>query len=276
MTPVRRERFELRAASGRPIRGEVLHPETARGSVLLCHGFKGFYRWGFFPYLAERLAAAGLCAIAFNFSGSGVGADRESFTDADAFFHATIGGDLADVASVVVHGREAGWIAERYGVMGHSRGGAVAILHASRAADVAALVTWSAIATIVRWSPQEIARWREDGYLDVPNARTGQVLRVGTGLLREIDEAASGALSIERAAHQIHVPWLIVHGTADESVEAEDAYRLARAAHATDVQLELIDGAGHTFDIQHPMSSPSSALERAASITTTFLRDALG
>ncbi len=275
MTEVRREPFEVRARSGRPIRGEVIHPVRAVGSVVICHGFKGFFRWGCFPYLGERLAAAGLRAVLFNFSGSGVGADLESFTDEDAFFHATVGGDLGDIATVVEHGREQGWIARRYGVMGHSRGGGVAILHTGRSTDVAALVTWSAIATIARWSRREMAAWRERGYVDVPNTRTGQILRLGPGLLREIEEEASGALSIERAAGTIRVPWLIVHGTADASVDVEDARRLAAASGSPATRLELVEGTGHTFDIQHPMTSPSPVLERVVSMTTLFLVDAL-
>ena len=42
------------------------------------HGFKGFKDWGFFPHLADRLARAGLVAVSFNFSGSGVGPDGET------------------------------------------------------------------------------------------------------------------------------------------------------------------------------------------------------
>ena len=89
------EAFELpagdpaAAAAGLRIRGEARIPvrppgATAQG-VILCHGFKGFGRWGFFPYLAERLAAEGLTAVTFDFSGSGVGPDRETFTELHAF-----------------------------------------------------------------------------------------------------------------------------------------------------------------------------------------------
>jgi uncharacterized protein len=72
------ELFEIPCADGLFIRGEVYRPaETAIGSVIVCHGFKGFAHWAFFPYLARSLAEAGLNAITFDFSGSGIGPNRE-------------------------------------------------------------------------------------------------------------------------------------------------------------------------------------------------------
>ena len=43
-----------------------------RPAVVIVHGFKGFKDWGFFPLVAQRLAAAGHAAVSFNFTGSGV------------------------------------------------------------------------------------------------------------------------------------------------------------------------------------------------------------
>jgi hypothetical protein len=63
------------------IRGEARLPDKAVGSVVICHGFKGFAHFAFFPYLAEKLAESGLRAITFDFSGSGIGEDRENFTN---------------------------------------------------------------------------------------------------------------------------------------------------------------------------------------------------
>src|SRR6202040_558144 len=82
---VKPEPFEIPCRDGLSIRGEVYPAESALGSVVICHGFKGFAHWAFFPYLARTLAQDGLTAITFDFSGSGIGADRESFTQAEAF-----------------------------------------------------------------------------------------------------------------------------------------------------------------------------------------------
>ena len=60
------------------IRGEARIPAKAKGTVVICHGFKGFAHFSFFPYLAKQLAEAGFRALTFDFSGSGVGEDRET------------------------------------------------------------------------------------------------------------------------------------------------------------------------------------------------------
>ena len=47
--------FEIPCKDGLSIRGEVYPAEASIGTVVLCHGFKGFAHWGFFPYLAQKL-----------------------------------------------------------------------------------------------------------------------------------------------------------------------------------------------------------------------------
>ena len=76
---IKTETFEIPCKDGLTVRGEVYPAESSRGSVIICHGFKGFAHWAFFPYLARTLAQEGLTAITFDFSGSGIGADREDF-----------------------------------------------------------------------------------------------------------------------------------------------------------------------------------------------------
>lgn len=275
--PTMRQSFSLDGATGYPIRGEVLHPDGApRGAIVVCHGFKGFFRGGFFPYVAERLAGAGYRVIVFNFSGSGIGPDLETFTDADAFFANSYTRELRDLDAVVSDATRRGWIVGSYGLFGHSRGGGCAILHASRASAVRSLVTWAAIATVDRWTREDMAGWRERGHIDVVNTRTKQVLPLGTMTLDEIEQLVGSELDILAAASRVHAPWLIVHGTADESVSVDDAMQLEAHAPASSTSLLLIDGASHTFDIRHPMTTPSPALERAMAATVAFYGATLG
>lgn len=270
-TPLARETFVIAGSVG-PIRGEVTHPRgEPRGAVLVCHGFKGFAHWGFFPYLAEQLAESGLRALTWDFSGSGIGADRESFTEMDAFRDATIGGDLADVAAVQEEAVRRGWLGERWGLFGHSRGGGVAVLHAAREARINALVTWAAIASIDRWTDEERAAWRARGWQEVVNSRTGQVMRLGLAPLDEIERAGDRELDITAAAARVGAPWLVMHGTVDETVAFADAERLAAAAPAV-ATLARITGAGHTMDARHPLPAPiPPRLERAVAMTVNFL-----
>ena len=92
------------------VRGEVRHPADAKGAVVICHGFKGFARFAFFPRLADQIADRGLRAITFDFSGSGIGEDRENFTNPSAFTSNTYLQELEDLAAVVAEARVRRWI----------------------------------------------------------------------------------------------------------------------------------------------------------------------
>jgi dienelactone hydrolase len=271
--------FELTGADGGPLRGDV---RTAAGvatrpAVVICHGFKGFKDWGFFPPLAERLARAGLTAVSFNFSGSGVGPEGDRFSEPERFGHATFGNDLRDLGAVV--GRlEAGTlvpglaIPSRIGLFGHSRGGGVSVLFAPEHPAVGALVTWSAVAAALRWGPETLARWRREGRLGVTNQRTGEVLPLYTDVLDELEADTMARLDIVSGASRVTAPWLIVHGEQDETVSVREAQVLHRASGER-AELLLIRRGGHTFGARHPWAGSTPELDQALDATAGwFLR----
>ena len=262
--------FELPGAGGRPIRGTALVPANARAGVIICHGFRGFSRWGFFPALAGAIAATGIRAIRFDFSGSGIGADRETFTETDAFAESTLSRDLEDLRIVELDASERGWLEERYGILGYSRGGGTAILHAARTSRLGALVTLSAIADVRRWTDEEARRWREEAYPEMGGARPAQMMPLGTALLNEVDAEGDGALDITAAAARVSAPWLIIHGANDEIVPASEAHRLSGAA--PDARLLIVEGAGHTFEVNHPMLVPTPAVDLVVSESAEWFR----
>jgi pimeloyl-ACP methyl ester carboxylesterase len=272
--PIAPQRFDLEGAAGRTIRGEARVVPGARASVVLVHGFKGFARFAFFPYLADRLAAAGLSVVSFNFSGSGVGDDMESFTDPAAFEENTYTRELHDLGIVLGEGERRGWIAPRRGLFGHSRGGGIAILRAARDVHVHALVTWSAISTVKRWPTDVADAWRERGWLDVENSRTKQVFRLRRAVLDEATEHGDGMLDVTRGAETLLCPWLIVHGDADETVLVGEGEALARAA-GSNAELVRIAGGTHTFNVAHGMTTPSPQLREATDRTVRFFVDRL-
>lgn len=266
------EEFELWRDRGdeRPliIRGEARLPQDPKGAVVICHGFKGFAHFSFFPYVAGQLAEAGFRAITFDFSGSGVGEDRESFTNRDAFTHNTYLQELDDLDAVVGDARVADWIEGGYGVFGHSRGGGTAILHAARDANVKALVTWAAISSTNRWTAETIAEWRQRGHIDVANARTGDVIPLDIGLLHEVEEFGETRLNIALAASGISAPWLIVHGSEDESVNVSEGERLAALSNGA--TLRILDGVNHSFGGRHPLGEVTPTLESVTRETVDF------
>ena len=273
--PIAPQRFDVEGAAGRTIRGEVRLAPGARASVVLVHGFKGFARFAFFPYLADRLAAAGISVVSFNFSGSGVGDDMESFTDPTAFEENTYTRELHDLGIVLGEGERRGWITQRRGLFGHSRGGGIAILRAARDVHVHALVTWSAISTVKRWPTDVADAWRERGWLEVENSRTKQVFRLRRAVLDEATQHGDGMLDVTRGAEALLCPWLIVHGDADETVLVGEGEALARAA-GSNAELVRIAGGTHTFNVAHGMREPSPQLTAATDATLDFLTGRLG
>lgn len=262
---------ELPGALG-PIRVDVRAAERggARPAVVAVHGFKGFKDWGFFPPAAERMARAGFTAVTFDLSGSGV--ENGEFTRPGRFARNTYRAEFADLAAVLdALGRGDLGVAPppAVGLLGHSRGGAAVLANAGRA-EVRALVTWAAIASVIRWDEATRARWRSDGRLDVVNARTGQSLPLGLEPLDEIEREGDGALDLARLAEAVAVPWLIVHGTDDDSVSFLDAELLAEASDRESTTLLAVEGAGHTFGVVHPWQGPTPMFDRVLADTVAW------
>jgi pimeloyl-ACP methyl ester carboxylesterase len=260
------ETFELAYEDepGRAIRGVVSKPagtrEKAAPTVLILHGFKGFMDWGFFPLLARGLAETGFVAVRFNASGSGVGADGVDFSDLGAFERDTISRQLEDVERVHQHllsGEVGGVDPKRIGMVGHSRGGGVALLHAAQH-PVQALVTWAAIDSVIRFEDATVERWRKDGFLDIPNGRTGQIMRMGRAMLEDVEQNGE-ALDILAAAKKVEAPTLLLHGSADEAVDPAAAERIREVMQ--NVGLEIEPDVGHTFGATHPLGKVGPELE---------------
>ena len=251
-----------------------------RPAVVICHGFKGFMEWGFFPALAALLAERGYVAVRFNLSGTGMRPGDELVTDPDAFRANTYSRELAELLAVLDATGES--IApgrvnrDRIGLLGHSRGGGDALLAAASPAwrdRLRALVTWAAIADVDRFTPEQKEEWRRSGELPVTNARTGQRLALGAGLLADIEERAP-ELDLLAAAAARRAPWLLVHGAEDESVPVAEAHRLAE--HATGrTELLAVPGASHTFGSRHPFAGPTPQLIQALNASQAWLREHL-
>jgi len=279
---IERRTFELLddTEPDRIIRGRIESPAGAeeRGeplpAVLVLHGFKGFMNWGFFPELSRRIAAEGFVALSFNMSGSGVGEDLENFTDDEAFEKNTPSRELEDADAIrgFVQSGALPWVdPTRLAILGHSLGGGVALLHAAEHGDLCAVVTWAAVSRVNRYDPSVVEGWRHEGFLPIPNARTGQVHRLGTCWLEDVEEHAA-ELDIVQACARLQTPTLLVHGTADDAVPQGEAETL-RSAFAPGVARSLLlEGAGHTFGATHPPEGVPDDLGRALEETLAHLR----
>ena len=245
--------------------------ESPRSAVVVVHGFKGFKDWGLWPPFAERLARAGCSAVTLNLSGSGVD-DSGDFVFPERFGHNTFSAEVQDLRRVV-DALAAGELGvappASIGLLGHSRGGGIAVLHAAGDPRVRALATWAAISTVDRWPAAQRLAWRAAGVNDVKNTRTGQVLPQYPDVLDDIESHAA-ELDIEGAARRVAVPWLIVHGSEDEAVSLLEGERLAAAGRRPTTRFLRVDGAGHTFGAAHPWLGGTPELEQVMDATLAF------
>lgn len=268
-----RVRWEIHPPDGVPIRGDVRFPagEEPQSAVVVCHGFKGFRAWGFFPPLARALARRGHAVVTFDFTRNGLGADGVDFSALERFAEHTHSRNLDEIHAVLdalAGGRLLRQAPERIGLFGHSRGGGEAILAAAEDARVGALVTWAAVAAVERWPDETVERWRGGETVLVPNARTGQQMPIGPVFWQDV-ERNRDRLDIIRAAERLRAPWLIVHGTEDASVSPTDAQVLWDATEGR-AELLRIDEADHTFGARHPFAGSPAELRTAARATAEW------
>jgi pimeloyl-ACP methyl ester carboxylesterase len=260
-------RFNIKSEEGLSIRGNFDAPRDPSALVVIVHGFKGFKDWGFFPWLAERLCDRGFAVCRFNMSRSGIGENPESFERLDLFAGDTYSIQLADLRVAVAHAQKK-YPALPTFLVGHSRGGGVALLGSESVPGLHGVVTWSAISTVDRWDPLTVKKWRADGFMDVINQRTQQTMRMSPSILDDF-EANRERLDIGAAATRLSVPLLVIHGARDESVPVAEASLIA--SKKDDASLVIIERASHTYNAIHPLVHVPFALSLAAEVSAHFI-----
>lgn len=258
--------FTLTSDEGLLIRGALDAPADPRVLVVLVHGFKGFMDWGFFPWLAEELVGRGMAVCRFNMSRGGIGDDPESFDRLDLFEGDTYSGQVRDLLAAVAFAQSHHDLPTF--LLGHSRGGGVALLAADRVSRLHGVVTWSAISRADRWSDAEKAAWRRDGFREEVNARTKQTMRMSTRILEDC-EANAEALDIGAAAARLRAPLLAMHGGRDESVPLAELDAITSAA--PDATRVVIGNASHTYNAIHPLVHVPNELRLAATLSAHFI-----
>jgi pimeloyl-ACP methyl ester carboxylesterase len=236
----------------------TFHEEvTNRAIIIYLHGFKGFKDWGHFPLMANYFALHGYPFFKFNFSHNGTTpASPTAITDLEAFGNNSISKELDDLRMVIDYLSVShthlplDLIRLPLVLMGHSRGGGVAVLHAAGDERIKALITLAALSKFGNFfGEKRYAEWKTNGVMYVVNSRTGQQLPMYWQYMEDLETNAN-RLDILNKAKSIQIPSLIIHGTNDESVPDLHAVRLNEAIKGS--KLCLIEGANHTFGGKHP------------------------
>jgi pimeloyl-ACP methyl ester carboxylesterase len=269
--------ISLPSAAGKPVLLDLHYPENPASPppvAVFFHGFKGFKDWGWWRLGAEAFAAAGIAFLRCNFSHNGVTpVQPEDFADLEAFGQNNYSRELADIRAVIdwLHlpetQRQYPTDPTRLTLIGHSRGGGIAIIAAREDARIRRLNTWASVDGLdFLWHgrPELIESWRKNGVLFIPNARTGQQMPLYFQLYEDFEKNAA-RFDLPAALRELTIPMLILHGSADTSVPPAAARRLLAWNPAA--ELRLIEGADHVFGGRHPYPEadlPATARELVA------------
>lgn len=236
--------------------------------IIFCHGFKGFKNWGHFDLIANKFAENNFTFIKFNFSYNGTTLELPiDFADLDAFGNNNFSTELNDLGLVIDYIEQN---AEKYNgdinsifLIGHSRGGGIAILKSYEDNRIKKLVTWASIKDVADFIlSQNIEQWEQTNVVYTFNTRTQQNMPLYYQLYEDYILNKT-RLNIPKTVVNINIPWLIAHGTNDGAVPFSFAEQLHTLNNKS--ELFLIENADHTFGGKHPWS------EKELPIDTKYL-----
>lgn len=218
--------------------------------LVFIHGFMGFKDWGAWNLVQAYFVGKGFGFCKFNLSHNGATtACAEDFPDKEAFAQNRYSYEVEDVKCATK------WLEQHVStkkihLIGHSRGGGVALLAAKHITNIASITTWAAISCIENRFPkgEELDKWRQDGVRFVQNSRTKETLPQYYSLYTDFKEYQEDT-SIDAAIRELTIPVCLIHGSDDEAVSIEDGRQLASWGK---VSLHEIAGANHVFGAAHP------------------------
>lgn len=216
------------------------HPGAAEIStlVVLGPGVTGNKDRPLLVELASLLARTGIHALRFSFAGNGASEGR--------FADATITKEVEDLGAVL--DALPGWYV---GYAGHSMGAVVGVVRASTDARLHFLISLAGMAHTAAFAQREFSNvipgtgcmW-DQPECPLSQAYLDDMTRIG---------------SVVEAARRVRVPWLFLHGLADDVVPPQDSRDLFAVA-GEPKRLTEIPEADHVFSDRHAAVMASSVV----------------
>ncbi|KAI4337145.1 hypothetical protein L6164_015594 [Bauhinia variegata] len=215
----------------------ILHDARSRELVIVCHGFQSSKERIPMVNLAAALEKDGISVFRFDFAGNG---ESEG-----SFQYGNYNREVEDLRVVVQFFREKRYVITA--IVGHSKGGNVVLLYASKYKDAHTVVNISGRFNLLRGMERRlgkdfIQRIKRDGFIDVKNRRGELAYRVTAENLmdRESTDTHTACLLIPQDCKV-----LTVHGSMDKMVPAEDALEFAK--FISNHELCIIEDADHEY-----------------------------
>jgi putative redox protein len=250
-------RVDFQNARGERLAGTLHAPEgDTKGGVVLGHCFTCTRHTGVLRDIAKALAAEGMYALRFDFSGNG--------QSEGAFVESTYSKQISEMKTAISMLKGYGPV--RIGAAGHSLGAAVAVLTASRSEDIAAVCALAG--RMSGLTPRDFLSREQQRELD----QTGKVHFKSRGRALRLDDAFfadAGRFDLPAAIRSLSVPVMIIHGDRDEIVPVAEAHH-AHRIKPDGVELTLVSGADHMF------SAAGQRKETAGQVARWFAGHLLG
>lgn len=228
--------------------------------IIFIHGFKGFKDWGTFDLMAQTFAKAGFVFIKFNFSHNGTTPENPTeITRPDLFRNNNFSKELNETGQVIdliyqyeLPIAQSEYHPENIHLIGHSRGGGIAILKASEDPRVNKIVSWAAINDFESgWSTDLLEKWKNEGVHYIYNGRTGEYLPLDYQIVEDYFHNRD-RLKIPKAVKNMDKPMLAIHGKNDETLPFYMLEEMKSQNPEINTLLLEEAEAGHTFGAYHP------------------------
>lgn len=237
--------------------------------VIFCHGYKGYKDWGAWNLVANEFACNNFFFIKFNFSHNGGTVENPiDFPDLEAFGNNNYSIELDDLEQII------NWIfnnelfnneidKSKIYLIGHSRAGGIVTIKASENNKISKVVSWAGVSNFANRFPKKEAlkQWEKEGVFYVINSRTKQQMPHYYQYYQDF-KLNENRLNIKKAVEKLMIPYLIIHGTNDESVSVNEAYLLNKWNSLS--KLVLIKNTNHTFEAFHPYTKSELTNEMAS------------
>ena len=244
----------------KPILFDLFYNETnqAKSLVIFCHGYKGFKDWGAWDLMAKAFKNEDCFFIKFNFSHNGGTMENPiDFPDLEAFAENNYTKELDDIESILDHILDDNNLfsseidKDNVTLIGHSRGGGIAILKSSEDSRIKKLITLASVSNFGKRSSTigNLDEWKRDGVKYIMNGRTKQMMPHNYQFYLNYKENED-RLDIERAEKSLSIPHMIIHAKDDPSVKFSEAEFLHQ--WNPNAELVTISDSDHVFGARHP------------------------
>ncbi|XP_074331422.1 uncharacterized protein LOC141668433 isoform X1 [Apium graveolens] len=233
---VQLQRIIIENSHGQKLVG-ILHQTASKELVIICHGFKSSKERIPMANLAAAFANKGISAFRFDFTGNG---ESEG-----SFQYGNYRREADELRNVVEF-----FHAEKRlvtAVIGHSKGGNVVLLYASKYSDVSTVVNISGRFNLERgieWrlGKDFLKRIKQSGFIDVKDRRGKIEYRVSEASLMDRLTIDMRAVSQEI---QENCRVLTVHGSKDKVIPVKDAMEFGK--YIANHRLFVIEEADHEY-----------------------------